>query len=140
MSSQQSLTSETLLKAVQAVWAGLSHDLNVLSELQRTSIQKSLVLIGTNRNSMRRNSSKKRSHVILNDIWEHSQDLFVLCALATGQWRLSSLKSTDYLQVLLTWWSGVNHHGLAEGLKARYPAIFPRGRDTVDTGSSHPGL
>ena len=53
------------------------------------------------RNALKKNARKLRAHTILSEIWKHSTEVFVLCALATHPTTLGSLNSEGYLKALL---------------------------------------
>ncbi|KAF2199578.1 hypothetical protein GQ43DRAFT_111652 [Delitschia confertaspora ATCC 74209] len=118
------LTSRELISLIEAKRKSFSEEYVPLLDVQLEILREYLAFIALDRNSIQRNHLKKRSHIILNQIWRCNQEIFVLCALTTNRTRLGSIKETDYISLLLNWWSSVDHpNGLKEIVK-RHPDIF----------------
>ncbi|KAF2742026.1 hypothetical protein M011DRAFT_472603, partial [Sporormia fimetaria CBS 119925] len=62
---------------------------------------------------------------ILSQIWAASPEVFVLCALSTTPTSLGTLKSSDCVPKLVTWWKTALHpNGLAAAL-SRHRELLP---------------
>lgn len=125
MSSGQQLTAEKLLDLVETESRTFSDDYLPFTHKQSQAVKKCSDLLAQDRTRIRRNIPKARAHIILSDIWAQSPEIFVLCALTTNPTSLSSLKSQDYLRILLGWWNKGHHlKGLTEAIN-RHLDIFP---------------
>lgn len=78
---------------------------NVVLQQKRNNIVKYLELLHTSATQLGSNTTKKRAKIIVFHLKEHSLELFVLCALATNQQMLGTVRWTqDELDVVMQWW------------------------------------
>ncbi|KAI1489424.1 hypothetical protein F5X96DRAFT_670696 [Biscogniauxia mediterranea] len=75
--------------------------------------------------NVRRNVPKKRTRTILNDLWTHSPEVFVLAALAFTPTKIGTLKSRDYMGDILEWWEGKKIPGGLAEILDRHKDILP---------------
>ena len=123
--SGQELTTLKLLDLLEIERRAFSDDYLPFTQKQLQAITKFSNLLALDRTTIRRNIPKTRAHIILSDIWAHSSEIFLLCTLATNPTNLGSLKSQDYLRILLGWWNEVGHPtGLTEAMN-HHPSVLP---------------
>ncbi|KAB8213156.1 hypothetical protein BDV33DRAFT_185321 [Aspergillus novoparasiticus] len=124
MSLPGNLTSSELVDRLEAERKEFTEEYLPLTNKQLRGVQKCSHLVG-NRDTILRNTPKKRARDILSHLWQHSKEVYFLCALATHPTALGTLKSPDYLRVVLRWWSKVDHpKGLAETVE-RHKEVLP---------------
>ena len=103
----------------------------VLGTEEIEQVQSFTELVGQVRSEIKKNSRKKRAHVILNDILTHNPPAFFLCALGTSIHKLSRLTSRTYMGTVMNWWKrdAIDRSGLVDTMEiyAQYlpdPASF----------------
>ena len=121
--SGQELTTLKLLDLLEIERRAFSDDYLPFTQKQLQAITKFSNLLALDRTTIRRNIPKTRAHIILSDIWVHSSEIFVLCALATNPTSLGSLKLQDYLQTLLGWWNGGASKEVDRGYKPSFKCL-----------------
>jgi hypothetical protein len=138
MPSEGALTIRNLIDRIEEKRQQFSDSLIPLSQAQAEALKRVSVYIAIDRKSIRRNVVKKRSHLILSDLWMHKPEIFILCALATFPTKLACLDPTHCLRELLTWWESVNHPKGLTWIIENYARILPGGEEEVVTGSCIP--
>ncbi|MCJ1477235.1 hypothetical protein MMC13_005906 [Lambiella insularis] len=97
-----------------------------LHETELKSIKRCTELVKEEGKKIIRNVPKRRAHIILKDLWTHIPEAFILCALVVTPSQLGTLKSTDYMESIFTWWhSVVVPRGLAKTLDS-HSDILPK--------------
>ena len=114
MTSQEALTISELIQLIKEKRDCFDEHHVPLSQTQVDAVERFLAWIAVDRKAIRRNPAKKKSHLILSDLWTHIPEVFILCALVTFPTKLASLNPTDCYRELFAWWESANH---PKGLK-----------------------
>ena len=120
-----SLTEETLLVLVENERCYFLDDFFALHSDRINSIKNSSELVRTKRDSIHRNTVKRRAHIFLTDVWELQPEMFVLCSLAATPSRLGTLKSKNYIAKLTRWWREVEQPRLLTKIVEKLSNILP---------------
>lgn len=139
MSPTHISTIDELIEILEAERKAFGNEYLALSEKQRASLEKFSQLVNLNNDDVHHNAPKKRAQTIMNDLWRHIPEVFILRALPMTFARLGSLKSNDYLRPILDWWQRLEH---PTGLKAtlqQCPDILPTKRSDAECVPSSEG-
>lgn len=131
----EDLTNESLIQILGQELEKFSEDYFPLHKSQLKAIQRCTVLVDEDEDKILKNVPKKRAHVILKDLWTHIPEAFLLCSLAAAPTKIGTLKSADYMTVVLRWWKDVSvPHGLTKTLDSHsdvLPKVFRDSREVL---------
>lgn len=139
MPSGQNLTDDELLDLIEKERSAFSDDYVPLHHEKLDALKKCSNLVAKDRNSISRNTQKRRAHIILTDIWAYLPEVFVLCSLATNPTKLGTLKSRDYLGKLLRWWKEADQPRALLETVERLSEILPSRKAGLTSNDSIPG-
>lgn len=125
------LTNETFVNLLDGELKKFSDDYFPLHSRQLGSIKRCTAVV--DEVGIGKNLPRQRAHDILNDLWTHAPEVFVLAALAATPTKLSTLKSVDYMVSVLKWWEGVEVPGGLTKILDRHSDILPSvARDSLE--------
>jgi hypothetical protein len=70
------------------------------------------------------NAAKKRAQRILQDVFDSSKRLFLLCALATNLTFLGTIRTHDGHWSLIEWWKKIPHLPALDSILNNYGDVF----------------
>ena len=137
MSSSEDFTLDTLIDRFKKQKECFSDQHVPLSTTQIETIKRVSAFIAQDISTIQRNHLKKRACLILNDLWMHRKETFLLCALTTFPTQLASLDPATSLRDISTWWDNVDHPKGLQWIIENYAEILPGG-ELVHTKSCLP--
>lgn len=130
MSYGKALTISELIDLIGNQKQCFSNDLIPLSNDEVKAIRRYSAYIAQPCNPEKRNTTKKRIHNLLTDIWTHEPTVFVLCALVAYPTRIPS-QDGACLRKVLEWWQGTDHPQGLLAIVESYSHILPGGNEVA---------
>lgn len=124
MPKQETLTIDSLINLAEKKEASFSNQSHLSTE-EQDALRKCADIVKLELSTLSRNTSKRRAKGILTALWARRPALYVLIALSAHPTKLGTLKSSEYLRLLLDWWDKTVHPAGLDNVLELHQDILP---------------